>query len=101
VKVLEDYEERLLACLAQDEVTDGIERRTPPLERVHRLPHWIVAPGVEQRQQRWEQGLEALVEREDLPGDSLADRAQIVAILNLEIPLEEIGHRQVGRGLAV
>jgi hypothetical protein len=45
--------------------------------------------------------IQRLVERKQLAGDLLADRAVIVAVVDLEVRLHEIDERQVRRRLAV
>jgi hypothetical protein len=77
VKVFEDHEQRLLAGLSQEKVPHGIESGAAPLRRIERLPRGIVHAGVEQGQECWQQGAKALIKREKLANDFLADNSKI------------------------
>jgi hypothetical protein len=98
VQVLEDEQERLPSALTQQETLDGVEYR-PPMSlagSAHRL-----AALHEQRLEGGQRGAQALVEREDPPGQLLADPALVVRALHPEIALEQCDHRQQGGGPAI
>jgi hypothetical protein len=101
VEVLEDHQQRLLARFPEQEPLDGVERALPALRRLEAAPGRVVDGHVEQRQERWQRALQRSVEHEEPPGHFLADLAQVVAVLDLEVVLEEGYHRQVARRLAV
>ena len=69
--------------------------------RVQRLPPAVLHRHVEQREERGQRRLEGAVEREELARDLLPDGAGLVPVGDLEVALEEVDHREVGRGLAV
>ena len=101
VEVFEDQEQRLDAALGEEQAFDGVERALPALPRVARLPHRIVDGDVEQGKEGGQRWLERAVQREELPGDLLADLALIVAVLDLEVDLEQVDDREVRRRLPV
>ena len=61
----------------------------------------VLRQGIQQRQQGRDGVLEGLVERQHLPGHLGADGARVVAVLDVAVALEQVEHREVGRGLAV
>jgi len=101
VEVLEDQEERLLSRFPQQQPLDGVERLLAALSRVERSPRGVVHGYVEQGQQRRQCRLQRAVEREQFARHLLADFPEIVPVLNLEVALEEVDHRQVARRLAI
>ena len=101
VEVLEHDQERLDLALPQEEPPQGVDGPLPPRGRVQRLPPAVLHRHVEQREERGQRRLERAVEREELAGDLLPDGAGLVAVGDLEVALEEVDHREVGRGLAV
>jgi hypothetical protein len=86
---------------ATAESLHGVERALAPLTRVERLPRGVVDGHVEQSQQRWLRRLQRFVESQQLASHPLADLAQVVPVLDLEVTLEEVDHWQVARCLAV
>src|SRR5262245_6744698 len=101
VQVLEDQDERLLLRFAQEQSSYRVEGPLATLPRLERLPRDVVHRQVEQEQQRGQRRPQRLVQDEQLAGHLLADLAQIVARLDLEIALEEIDDRRIARGPAV
>ena len=69
--------------------------------RIERLPLRVLGRHVEQRQERRQTAFLRAVQRHELPRQLLAHRARAVAVLDGEIALEEIDHRQIGRRLTV
>jgi hypothetical protein len=98
VEILEDQQERLLARFSKQQSLHGVQRA---LARVDGLPGGVVHGHVQQGQQGWQRGLERAVEGEHLAGHLLTNLAKIVAVLDLEVALEQVDHGQVAGGLAV
>ena len=101
VQILEHQDQRLGLRFAQPQALERIQGLAPPLRRIEPLPLRVVDRLIEQRQQRREQRLQRAVQREQLADDLLADAARVVAVADLEVALEQIDDRQIGRGLAV
>ena len=91
----------MLLRFPQQQPLHGVERALAALRRVERLPRGVVHGHVEQGQQRRQRRLQRVVEGEQLARHLLADLAQVVPVLDLEVALEEVDHRQVARRLAV
>ena len=102
VQVLEDQEERLLARFPQQQAAS--RRRAcagaaaPGSSVCHAASSTGTSSSASKRRQR---RLERAVEREQLARHLLADLAEVVAVLDLEVALEQVDHRQVARRLAV
>src|SRR5262249_57661119 len=101
MEILEDQEKGLLSRLPEYQPLHGVKCLQAPLARIEFTPRGVVHGHVEQRQQRWECRLQRTVKCEELPRYLLSDLAQVVAVLDLEVALEEIDHRQVARRLAL
>src|SRR5215471_11885611 len=61
----------------------------------------LVWQGVQQREQGRDNLLEGLIQGEHLPGDLCADGAQIVALLHVDIALEQVEYGKIRGGLAI
>ena len=68
---------------------------------IERLPLGVLDGHVEQRQEGRQGRLQGPVQREELAGHLLADLARVVALLDLEVGLEQVDDRQVAGRLAV
>ena len=101
VKVLEDQQHGLDAALPEQHALDRVERTLAPLARLEPLPLRVLHRHVEQPEKRGQRRLEGPIERQDLAGELLLHLAPRVPVMDPEVALEEIDHRQVGRGLAV
>ena len=101
MEVFKDQEEGLLPRFPQQESPHRVQRALAALPRVERLPGGVVHEHVEQGQQRRQRRLQRAVEGEQLARHLLADLAQVVPVLDLEVALEEVDDRQVARRLAV
>jgi hypothetical protein len=69
------------------------------LFRGERLPRGVVRWHVEQGQQGRQRRLQRAVEREQLARHFLANLAEIIPVVDLEVALKEVDHRQVTRRL--
>ena len=101
VEVLEDQQERLDLALAEQEALDRVERPLAPLRRVERLPlrrRRPARPAARGAPAGW---LKRAVQRQELPRHLLAHRPRVVPVLDPEVALEQIDHRQIGRRLPV
>ena len=101
VQVLEDHEHRLPLALPEQEVLDRVERALPALGRIERLPAGVIHGHIEESQEGGEDRLEGAIQREELAGHLLANLAVGLAIVHLEVGLEEVDDRQVAGGLAI
>ena len=101
MQIFEGQEQRLLLGFPKQQPLDGVEGALPALSRVERLPSGVVHGHVEQGQQCRHRRLQGFVKGEQLAHHLLPDLAQVVPVLDLEITLEEINHRQIARRLAV
>ena len=101
VEVFDDEEERLRPGLAQEHPLCVVDRALPTGRRVERQPGTVVDGHVEQGQERRQRRLERPIERQQLPGYLLADFAEVVPVLDLEIALEQVDHRQIAGRLAI
>jgi hypothetical protein len=101
VEVLEDDEHGLDLALAQEEPLDRLQGPPAALRRVERRPRGVIDRHVQQRQKRGHGGLEGFVQRQELAGDLLADVPRIVLVLDLQVPLEQVDHGQIRRGLPI
>ena len=101
VKVLEDQQHGLGAALPEQHALDRVERALASLARIEPLPLRVLHRHVEQPEKRGQRGLESPIERQDLAGELLVHLAPSVPVVDPEVALEEIDHRQVGGGLAV
>ena len=88
-------------ALPEQEVLDGVEGALPALGGIERLPLGVLDGHVEQGQQGGQDRLEGAIQREELAGHLLADLAVGLAIVHLEVGLEEVDDRQVAGRLAV
>ena len=80
---------------------DAVEGALAAAGRIEPLPRRVVHGHAEQGQHGGEHGLELAVEGEDLGVNLLAHHPRVVARLDVEVSLEQIGDGQVGRALAV
>jgi hypothetical protein len=101
VEILEHEEERLDLRLAEQESLDRLERPLAPLLRVECFPGPVFHRDIKQGEEGREARLQAAVEGEELPHHLLAHPALVVALLDLEVPLEQVDHRQIRGRLAV
>ena len=101
VQVFEDQQQRLRLALAQQQALERLEGALAALRRVEFQERAVVWEHIQQRQQRREHVLESVVQRQHLPGHLGAHGTHVVAILNAHVVLQQLDHREVGRGLAV
>ena len=101
VEVLENQEEGLLIRFSEQESPHGVDRAPPTLGGVERPPRGVVAGHVEQRQQRRQGWRQRFVQGAQRAHHLVADLAEVVTILDLEVTLKEVDHSQVARRRAV
>ena len=101
MQVLEDDEERLVLTLTEQQVLDRVEHALAALSGIERLPRSVLDLHVEQGQQGWQGRLQRAVQGEQLARHLLANLAMGLALVDLEVSLEEIYDRQVASGLAI
>ena len=101
VQIFKDHEDRLPLTLPEQEVLDRVERALPALVGIERLPGGVLDGHIEQGQQGGQDRLEGSIQREELARHLLADVAVGLAIVHLEVGLEDVDDRQVAGRLAV
>ncbi len=98
VEVLEDDEERLRASLAQEQLSDRLERALTAPHGGQGGPRGVVDRHLEEREQHGQDRFEVAIERQELPRDLLAHLPMVVALPDPEVGLEEVDHREPGTG---
>jgi hypothetical protein len=101
VKVLEEDEHRLDLALADQEALDRIQCLLATLGRIESIPRRVVDRDSEEPEQRGEIGLEGAVEEQELAGDLVADLADVIPGLYLEVGAEQLDDGSEPRGLAI
>ena len=101
VEVLEDHQQRLDLTLAYQQLLQRLERSLATLSGIQPVPGGVSGRDIEERQERRQAGFLGTVQRQELPRHLLAHRPGTVPILDREVTLEEVDHRQIGRRLAV
>jgi hypothetical protein len=71
------------------------------VRRIQRRPLRVVGRNVQQCQERRKVALQRAVQRQKLSRHLLSHRARAVPVLDGEVSLEEIDHRQIGGALTV
>src|SRR5207245_6204414 len=82
-------------------VLDRVEGASASLARMQSPPLRVVNRKVEQCEEDWQHGFEGTIEGKQLVGDLCANVVVVVAVLDVEVCLEEVDDREVGRGLAI
>jgi hypothetical protein len=101
LKILDDQQQRLLSRFSAPHRVDAVNRSLPTLEGVEHLPGGVRDGDVEEGQQRRQRRGERRGEGNDLPCDLLPDRADAIAIVDVEIPPEQCSHGRVAWRLAI
>ena len=100
VQAVEDQEQRLDPALAQEQPPQRVQHVLAAAERVEQRPLRIIRGRVEHLEEGGCGGPGALLQRVQLGRDLVADRALVVARVDLEIGPEQLDERQVRGGLA-
>ena len=79
VQILEDEQQGLGLTLTEEQALDGIERASPSLRRIERLPLRLVHRHVQEREDGRQHRPERVIQREDLARHLLLDLAVIVS----------------------
>ena len=102
VQVLEDHEERLLARFPKQQAASRRRACAGAAAAGSSVCHAASSTGTSSRASRRRQRrLERAIQGEELARHLLADLAEVVPVLDLEVALEQVDHRQVARRLAV
>ena len=101
LEVLEHQQQRLVVGLLEDEPRERAERFVPPLVRLERPERVGVRQRVEQREDRGQRGLELAPEREHGVRHPGADRVRGVALVDAEVPAQDVDDRLPRAGLVV
>src|SRR5215469_17562006 len=101
MQVLEDYHQRLIETLAQQEPLDRLQR-PPFLQLPVRLRKRVIAlDNAEQTEKVRQRVFERPIEGDNFPIHLFAASAFIVPGRDLEVAVQEIEYRQISTGLAV
>src|SRR5262245_45077982 len=100
MQILEYHHDRLDLALAEEQVLHSLEGALALLGGIEPGPFTVLGRDVEESKQCGQRGLEPTIQGEDLAGNPLADLPPIVPLLDLEVALEQVDDRQVGRGLS-
>jgi hypothetical protein len=73
----------------------------PPLGRIERQEGTVGRQGVQERQQRRDGLLDGLVQGQEVPRDVGPDGTRLVPVLDVQIALEQIDDRDIGRGFPI
>src|SRR4029453_13537217 len=101
MKILENQHQRLNLALSHQQPFHRLQGTPPALGRIEPLPARLLVGNFEQSEEGLQCLSKAVVEAEELAGDLLADLPDVVAILDLEIRLEEPEDREIRSGVAV
>src|SRR5262249_45985526 len=99
--VFEHQQKRLHAALAQEQPTAGLQRALSTLRRLECLPLRILHWQIEERQKRWEDWQQRLVERDQLSVHFLLDRPVRIPGVDVEVRLEHVDDGEIGARLAI
>jgi hypothetical protein len=101
VQVFTDQHDRLLLAFPQHQTFERVKGPLPALRGIEPQEQAVVRQRLQQRQQRRDGVLEALVEGEHLPGHLGPDGVCVIVLVNMAIALEQLNHREIGGGLAI
>src|SRR4029077_5097256 len=101
VQILENYYERLVEALPQNDAFDRLER--PPLFdlSIHLLERIVALYDTQQREQIRQRILQIPIQCEHAAGDLFAPPALIVRARDIEVVAQQLDYRKIGRRLAV
>ena len=101
VQVLDDEQQGLHLAFPQQDALERVQGALAALGGLERLPRRVLDRHIEQRQERWRGGREGVIEAAEVSGHLVADRRQIIAVVEVEVALEQVDDRAIGGGLAV
>ena len=101
MQIFEDQQHRLHLAFAQQHTLERGEGALAPLRWIELQERTVVRQGVQEPQQRRTRVLERRVERHHLASHFGPDGAQVVVLLDMGVPLEQVNDREIRRGLAV
>ena len=101
VQVLTDQEQGLHLALAQQHAFERLEGTLAALRGLERAKGTVVGQGVQQPEEGRNGLLERLVQRQHLPGDPGPHGTRLIRVLDVDVALEQVNDRKVGRRLAV
>ena len=101
VQVFEDQQQRLHLALAQQHALERLQGTLAALWGLERAEGAVVGQDVQQPKEGGDRLLQGLVQRQHLPGDFGSHGARLVSVLDVDIALEQVHDREVGRRFAV
>ncbi len=101
VQILTHQQQRLHLAFAQQQALECLQDALAALQGLELQKGAIVWQGVQQREQGRDDLLEGLIQGEHLPDDLGPDGAYIVALLHVDIALEQVEHGEIRGGLAI
>src|SRR5262245_32839207 len=101
VQIFKDQEQRLHLTFAQQYALECGERALPPQLRIKPQKWAIGGQRIQESQQRRNSLLQGFVQGQEVSSDLGPDGARVIAILDVDIALQQVHNREVGGGLAV
>ena len=101
MKVFDYQQERAIDGFRQEQARDGVQSPRLAQLRVHSGETILVIRNLKQSVQIREPVLQVRIERPDLGCDLLATRMNAVLAGDVEIAVQQLDNRQIGRALAV
>ena len=101
MQVLEDQQQGLRLAFPQQQAFQRLQGALATLGGVEGLPRWIVNRDVQECQQRRQGRPQSRIQRQELAGDLLTDLPRLIAVVDLEVDLEQVADGEVGGRLAI
>jgi hypothetical protein len=101
VQVLKDQQQGLRLTFPQQQAFQRLQGALAALGGVEGLPRCIVNRDVQKRQQRRQGRPQGRIQRQQLAGDLLANLARFLAVVDLEVALQQVTDGKVGGRLAI
>jgi hypothetical protein len=101
VEVFDDHEQGVRLAGTEHELLDGLERLLAALRGIKGLPLGIRDRHVQESQDGRHQGREGCIEAQELSGDLVADRRSRIALIELEVLLEQVNDWPIGDRLVI
>src|SRR5262245_14962595 len=101
MQVLEEEHEWLIQTLPQEQSFERLKRAPAANLRVHLLQEGGLLLNAQQDREIGECVFQVAVEAQDSANHALASHPFVIRRLNLEVALQQLDQRQIGRGFAV
>src|SRR3989442_411316 len=101
VEIFDDDDDRLAAALLQEQQPQRFQRPLPLLGRIEFPPLPVVGRHIQEREEGGKRRCLRSLERQHLLRYPLPDFARVVARLDMEVRLQQVDDREIGRRLPV